>query len=181
MNLILVSCYLNRIARKMPGKCKKAICSYNFPNLLCSKFYPSVCYLFSRFTWQENRVSQKRLQILGLTASNLQTFFSTPCFLASWTWKTSNSHMEKFSALQIWKIIGTKYYCLNFVWRNVWRAMPKKKEKYWKKNLFMFPSSFFRYIWIDWYLNSWSLPLFSHKNSNKLSIVFKISKTWRYC
>ena len=116
MNLILVSCYLNRIARKMPGKCKKAICSYNFPNLLCSKFYPSVCYLFSRFTWLENRVSQKRLQILGLTASNLQTFFSTPCFPASWTWKTSNSHMEKFSALQIWKIIGTKYYFLINFW-----------------------------------------------------------------
>ena len=100
----------------MPGKCKKAICSYNFPNLLCSKFYPSVCYLFSRFTWLENRVSQKRLQILGLTASNLQTFFSTPCFPASWTWKTSNSHMEKFSALQIWKIIGTKYYFSSCPW-----------------------------------------------------------------
>ena len=115
MDLILVSwCYLNRIATKIPGKWKKAICSYNFPNLLCSKFYPNVCYLFSRFTWLENRVSQKRLQILGLTASNLQTFFSTPCFPASWTWKTSNSHMEKFSALQIWKIIGTKYYLFIF-------------------------------------------------------------------
>ena len=76
------------------------------------KIFPCVHYLFSRFTWLENRVSQKRLQILGLTASNLQTFFSTPCFPASWTWKTSNSHMEKFSALQIWKIIGTKYYFL---------------------------------------------------------------------
>ena len=136
MNLILVSCYLNRIARKMPGKCKKAICSYNFPNLLCSKFYPSVCYLFSRFTWLENRVSQKRLQILGLTASNLQTFFSTPCFPASWTWKTSNSHMEKFSALQIWKIIGTKYYyfmpkkncnCISLYKSNVYTHYSTKK------------------------------------------------------
>ena len=136
MNLILVSCYLNRIARKMPGKCKKAICSYNFPNLLCSKFYPSVCYLFSRFTWLENRVSQKRLQILGLTASNLQTFFSTPCFPASWTWKTSNSHMEKFSALQIWKIIGTKYYFIFNTFKSGIILIKKTLRKFVHTNFF---------------------------------------------
>ena len=37
------------------------------------------------------------------------------CFPGSLGWKTSNSHMEKFSALQIWKIIGTKYYSYQLV------------------------------------------------------------------
>ena len=80
--------------------------------------------------------AQKRLQILGLTASNLQTFFSTPCFPASWTWKTSNSHMEKFSALQIWKIIGTKYYSSLVEWfRYFIRPSDERKIKRNPKNI----------------------------------------------
>ena len=85
---------LTRVCWKMTGKCKKAICSYYFPNLLYSNFYPCVRYLFSRFTWLETRVSRKRLQILEAFGLSNLPFSWHPSFQprepgkqVTYTWK----------------------------------------------------------------------------------------------
>ena len=57
-------------------------------------------------------VSKKVKNSRGLRPLEFLSLFldTLYCFPASWTWTTSNSHMENFFVLQIWKIIGTKYY-----------------------------------------------------------------------
>ena len=72
---------------------EKVICYHNISNLLWKKDVLSA--------WKKKGVS-KTLQILGLTASNLQTFFSIHFF---------SSHQNNFFSQYVRTIMVTKYHC----------------------------------------------------------------------